>query len=179
MKKTPSTVKQVNPKPLLWNKTIYAVVMFVVLLGGSLILLLVPQLMDYIIPLTVGVLIFVVLFQMWRAKPTSRRRVAVIMLPFVAGLVLFLISNQFLFALVGVVPLLAMVFWPVLSSRSQFPSHIRPTLMEIQVGNMDQALQLVNQSIRDHPECWQAYQLRSVIIHGCRFLRQNVMLVLL
>jgi tetratricopeptide (TPR) repeat protein len=78
-------------------------------------------------------------------------------------MVLFWVSNQFLFVLLGAVPVLALVFWPILSSWSQLPSHLRPVLKEFQAGNVAQALLLVNQSIQAYPETWQAYQLRSVI----------------
>jgi tetratricopeptide (TPR) repeat protein len=56
-----------------------------------------------------------------------------------------------------------MIVWPILSSWSHLPSHLRPVFKALQAGNSEQALLLVNQSIKAHPDAWQAYQLRSVI----------------
>jgi tetratricopeptide (TPR) repeat protein len=159
-RKAPIETKPLRPIKSAWDW----VILIVPTLGACGILLALPLLdpgvRPYAFPLCFsGVVLAGVLFQMRKAEPVAKLKGLLVTLPALVGFNAYLMSGQSLFMLLGLGVTLAVIAWLFAST----PPHFRAAFKQFQAGDLDSALQLVNQTIQARPNAWEAYQLRSLI----------------
>jgi len=93
----PMTKTQPPSRPVIDKRLFAAVVIATAIL--AIVLYPFPQAVNYFFPVILGLVATVTAFQMLRATSAARPRIALVMLPLLAGLATSWITGQFLFAL--------------------------------------------------------------------------------
>jgi tetratricopeptide (TPR) repeat protein len=158
--KAPIETKPLRPIKSAWDW----IILIVPMLGACGILLALPLLdpsvRPHAFPLCFsGVVLAGILFQMRKAEPVAKLKGLLVTLSALIGFDAYLISGQSFFMLLGLGVTVAVIAWLFASA----PPHFRAAFKRFQAGDMDGALQLVNQTIQARPNAWEAYQLRSLI----------------
>jgi len=95
-----------------------------------------------------------------RAQPMNRRTNLFFLLPLLAALVVFFITQHLVFTAV------AFVVGYLLMEGLRFtllPPHLHRAARQYQRGNLEEALELTEQSIAARPERWESHYLRALI----------------